>query len=69
MLLTEPFQYLLILRPTEEEAKQAIQSDIIDGPITVLAKDEATARILAARAIPAQFEKDIDRIEVAVRPF
>ncbi len=69
MLLTQPFQYLLILRPTADEAKQGVQGAIIYGPVTVLARDEATTKILGARAIPPEYADKIDRIEVVVRPF
>jgi hypothetical protein len=35
----------------------------------LLAKDEKEVGILAARAIPSEYEEDLDRITIAVRPF
>lgn len=47
------------------------KSEILWGPETFLARDEKEATILACRKIPQSYidEGNVDRIEVAIRPF
>lgn len=63
------FQYAVLKHPTEEEAKNGGKTTMIVEPKTVLAKDIQQATLLAARGIPEEHVEDLDRIEVAVRPF
>lgn len=63
------FQYAVIWHPTDEEKKEGDTSTLVVEPKTVLAKDLASAQMLAARAIPKEYETMLDQCEVAVRPF
>lgn len=56
------FQYAVILKKDEE-------SKIIVDITSVLAKDEAAVRIIAARSIPAHYEYDLNMMEILVRNF
>lgn len=67
------FEYVVIYQPrvrkdamgneTQEPAKLLI-------PVThVLCKDDKTAGMLAARAIPEEYLDKLDEVEIIVRPF
>ncbi len=63
------YQYAVILNPTEKEKKDGKEGELLLEVTTVLAKDDATAQIKAARAIPEEHMDKLSRLEVAVRPF
>ena len=63
------YQYVAFLRPTEKEAKEGNIGKVIVDPTTILSVNEQSASIMASRAIPEEYINQIDRIEVAVRPF
>jgi hypothetical protein len=57
-----------IYKPKDED-NEGDRPEIVLVPNHVLAKDEAHARVQAARAIPVRWERVLDQIEVLVRPF
>jgi hypothetical protein len=57
------FQYAVVHRPKEGDA------EVLVYPQTILAKDEATVRIHAARDIDEDFEGLLNDVEILVRPF
>lgn len=59
------FEYAAFYIPTEKGEKAAI----VVPPTTVLAKTEEVAKSLAARAIPAEYADNLDKVTVVVRPF
>jgi hypothetical protein len=65
------FEYVLIYRATKDEV--GLKDRIIlagSSPVrVVLAKDERAAMILAAREIPSELANELDRVEIALRPF
>lgn len=65
------YEYAVLLaekRDKDGEIKEAAQ--IVVEPTHVLARDEAQAGMIAARAIPEEYlDGKIDRITVVVRPF
>ena len=64
------FQYAIILNPSEKEkSKGEGESKLLVPPTYLMAQSEQTALLQAARAIPKQYMKCLERIEVAVRPF
>ena len=63
------FEYAVILKPTKDDANAGRGDEIILKPDYFVAKDQATANILAARKIPEKYLEILDRVEVAVRPF
>lgn len=64
------FEYVIILHPTEEEQKAGKQAELVNGGVShVLANDERSAVLMAGRHIPEGLLPQIDRMEVAVRPF
>lgn len=64
-----PYWCLVILMPTTVEANEGGKATILWGPDVLLAQDEAKARIRAARMIPAEYEDQIERITINVKPF
>jgi hypothetical protein len=63
------FEIVAVFNPTEKEEEDGKTSEIVVEPRTVLAKDERTAGVIAARAIPADYESRLDQVAVLVRPF
>ena len=63
----EPFQYVLILNPTEEEKKAGGAPKLLGDVRTIMAKDKDHAALLAGQSIPSG--TDTARVEVRVRPF
>lgn len=64
------FDYAVIHHPKKKDKDTETKaSKLIVVPTTILAKDENTALMLAARAIPEEYVDKLDEVEVAVRPF
>ena len=61
------WEYAIVLKP--DDLLVGSCGDLLVPPTPVLAPDEATVRIIAARAIPERWTLCLSRIEVAVRPF
>jgi len=66
------YEYAVILdekRNKDEEITD--DSRIIVDPTAILAKDDAQAQLLAARAIPEEYLTNgkLDRLSVIIRPF
>ncbi len=61
-----PFQIITLIHPKDEDGETKIIGSGID---LILAEDERQAGLLAARKIPEKDVKNINRIEVVVRPF
>lgn len=67
--MSKLFQYAAILHPSEKEQEDGIASKVIVDVTTILAKDQQSATLLAARAIPEEFIETLDRVELVLRPF
>lgn len=63
------FQFAIIKKPTQKEVEFGAQEELLVPPTPILAKDQNTATLLAARQIPEEQMPYLDRIEVVVRPF
>ncbi|OAI39590.1 hypothetical protein AYO40_01110 [Planctomycetaceae bacterium SCGC AG-212-D15] len=63
------FKYAVILQPTVEEREKGAQDELVVEPSHFVAKDQRTAEIMAARKIPEELMKNLDRVVVAVGPF
>jgi len=66
------FEYAVILsEKRDKDGDETEPARIVVEPTTVLARDEAQAQMLAARAIPDELVSDgqIDRLVVVCRPF
>jgi hypothetical protein len=44
-------------------------SQLLVDVTRIVAKDEKSAQIIAARAIPAEYIDKLDQVEIALRPF
>ena len=60
---------IAILAHEKNEDDKIIKTDIITDVKSVVAKDEKTAAMMAARLIPSDYDDQLDNIEVLVRPF
>ena len=69
------FQYAVLWHPKEDKQMAggttipAESSKIITELTTVLAQDEKSVGILAAKKIPDEYNDSLDQIEILVRPF
>ena len=64
------FQYAILWHPTEQQAKEeSKKSELLVELTTVLAADDKEVAILAARQIKDEYLKQLDQVEVVVRPF
>ena len=63
------YEYAVVLDERREKGKIAEPAEIVVEPTAVLARDDAQAQLLAARAIPEDYIDRIDRLTVVVRPF
>ena len=68
------FQYAVLWHPKEKKANDQSatpdeKSKIITDLTTVLAPDERTVGMIAARGIPEEYVTALDQIEILVRPF
>jgi hypothetical protein len=66
------FEYAILLAEKRDRDGEIVdEAAIVVEPTSILARDEAQAQLLAARAIPDEvlFEGHLDRLVVALRPF
>jgi len=67
------FEYAVLYHPKstkkgEEEGTTKVSELIVDVK-RVVAKDEKSVAIMAARDIPPQYDDKLDQVEIAIRPF
>lgn len=63
------FQYVIFWTPTEAQVKEGKKPEILKDVTTILAKDDQSANIQAARAIPETHMDSVEQITIALRPF
>lgn len=64
------FEYAVIMQPKLNKDGEVVSEGRVIVPVTtVLVKDQAQAELKAARDIPDEEIKNLDRIMVVVRPF
>jgi len=64
------YEYAVVCAEKRDRDDEVVEAaEIIEGPTTILARDEKQAQVLAARAIPDTHLDKIDRLSVVVRPF
>lgn len=67
------FEFALIYRPklTKEQKDngETPKAELIQDVKRVLAVDDKGALMLAARAIPTEYESKLELVEIALRPF
>ena len=63
------FQYAIVLQPKIEDDKEVEEGKIIKEIETIFAASDREVTIRAAREIPEEYMDQLDRVEVAVRPF
>jgi hypothetical protein len=67
------FEFALIYRPklTKEQKDNGEnpKAELVQDVKRILALDEKSALMQAARAIPKEYETKLDLVEIALRPF
>jgi len=69
-IIMKPYMFVIWIKPTKKSEDNGTgRAEVIYGPDVLIAQDDKQAQMLAAREIPEDFVKDINRVEVSVRPF
>lgn len=63
------YQYAILFHPTDKEKKDGATSKLLVPLTSVLAADDKSVAIQAARAIPEEYVPKLAQVEIAVRPF
>lgn len=63
------FEYALIWHPKKEQSKDGQRSKIVLEPKLVLGTDDKSVGMKAIKAIPAEYDDQLEQIEVVVKPF
>jgi hypothetical protein len=63
------FEYVIVGRLRNHAGDVTKERKILVDRTTVVAKDEAHAKLAAACAIPEEWRDRLDQVEVLVRPF
>lgn len=65
------YEYIVWIDEKKDKQTDAVvdPAAIITGPTVVIAKDDGHVSTIAARAIPAEFEDKLERVNITVRPF
>lgn len=63
------YQYAVIWNPNEKEKEAGQKSQLVVPITTLLASDEKSAGLQAARAIPEEWVPKLEQCEIALRPF
>ncbi|MCB1711311.1 MAG: hypothetical protein KDH96_02160 [Candidatus Riesia sp.] len=63
------FQYAVIWNPNEKQAEAGEKAKILVEPKFELATSQDAVTKKAIRAIPADYDDQLDQVQIAVRPF
>jgi len=67
------FEFALIYRPRQTKEQkdngESPKAELIQDVKRVMAIDDKSALMIAARAIPEQYADKLDLVEIALRPF
>lgn len=62
------FEYVLLWHPNEKEEKEGKKSKLIEHN-QILALDDKSASLQVARKIPEEYNEELDKVEILMRPF
>ena len=64
------FQYAILWHPTEKQVKEdGAKSKVLKDLSTILATDLEMVKMAAIMELSAEYKDQLDKIELAVRPF
>jgi len=63
------FQFAVLWHPTKDEYDSGAKSSVILDLSTILASDEAEAKIFISKQIPDDYDDLLDQLEIIIRPF
>ena len=68
------FTYAVLFHPKEKKdaagnVTETKRSTVVQTPTTIVATSEAEVAIMAAKAIPTEYEDKLDDVEILIRPF
>ena len=63
------FQYAILWHPSKEQAKEGQKSKMLVEPRMILGTDDKTIGMKAIKAIPSEYDNQLEQIEVVVQAF
>jgi len=63
------FEYAVVWHPNELQEKEGRKSILVEGPKSMLAKEEKAVFMTAVSLLTAEYKEQLDQIDVIVRPF
>lgn len=68
------FEYAILYHPKEKKdvagnPTETKKSVVIQAPVTVIAVSDKEVAMLAAKAIPGEYDDKLEDVEIAIRPF
>ena len=63
------FQYAVIWNPSEAQEEEGKKATLIVELTTVLASNEKSIGLKAAKAIPDEYDEELDQIDIVIKPF
>ncbi len=63
------YEFVALYHPKKKKGEEKQRSKVIVDIQRVVADSEEEVQMLAARAIPEEYTDELDRVELAVRPF
>jgi hypothetical protein len=63
------FEYAVVWHPNENQVLEGRKSILVDGPKSMLAKEEKAVFMTAVSLLPEEYKDQLDQIDVTVRPF
>lgn len=64
------YEYAVVLDEKRDKDDEIVQrAEVLVPPTTILAEDEKQVGMIAARGIDEDHIKDIERVQIVIRPF
>jgi len=63
------FQYMILWQSTKEQSEKGQKSKVIQGLTTEIGADAKAVGMKAIKAIPAEYDEQLEQVEVAIKGF
>ena len=63
------FEYAVVWHPNELQEKEGKKSILIEGPKSMLAREEKAVFMTAVSLLSKEYKDQLDQIDVTARPF
>lgn len=63
------YNYTIVWHPSESQSEKGEKSQMLIEPKYLLAPDQNSAFMQAARQIPEKYLEELDQVDILIRPF